>query len=246
MSPLPELPQLSPFMKMGYLFLQSLVPTIPASFLTLGDNPLYTIYETLPRIWGLSAHSDQVIAGLIMKLGGGMLLWGFIAWVFFVHNCFASLQDVATDALAVDLLEDDERGRVNGMMWASKLLGIVLTMVDYRAKATRQNVARMREEFGSGVFAVEIRTNIRLAEAPAAGQTIFEFDDSSTGADAYRRLAEEYLLRCQESEIVADDGMKLAPKASQGKMGGASTRRERRRAEDRAERRGTPSRSSRI
>jgi PAT family beta-lactamase induction signal transducer AmpG len=48
----------------------------------------------------------------------------FIAWVFFVHNCFASLQDVATDALAVDLLEDDERGRVNGMMWASKLVGI--------------------------------------------------------------------------------------------------------------------------
>ncbi len=82
-SPLPELPQLSPFMKMGYLFLQSLVPTIPASFLTLGDDPLYTIYETLPRVWGLSAHSDQVIAGLIMKLGGGFLLWGFIAWVFF-------------------------------------------------------------------------------------------------------------------------------------------------------------------
>jgi PAT family beta-lactamase induction signal transducer AmpG len=48
----------------------------------------------------------------------------FIAWVFFVHNCFASLQDVATDALAVDLLEEDERGRVNGMMWASKLFGI--------------------------------------------------------------------------------------------------------------------------
>jgi putative membrane protein len=82
-SPLPELPQLSPFMKMGYLFLQSLVPTIPASFLTLGDNALYPIYETLPRVWGLSAHSDQVIAGLIMKLGGGLLLWGFIAWVFF-------------------------------------------------------------------------------------------------------------------------------------------------------------------
>ena len=83
MSPLPELPQLSPFMKMGYLFLQSLVPTIPASFLTLGDNALYPIDETLPRVWGLSAHSDQVIAGLIMKLGGGLLLWGFIAWVFF-------------------------------------------------------------------------------------------------------------------------------------------------------------------
>ncbi len=44
--------------------------------------------------------------------------------IFFTHNCFASLQDVATDALAIDLLNDAERGRVNGFMWGSKLLGI--------------------------------------------------------------------------------------------------------------------------
>jgi PAT family beta-lactamase induction signal transducer AmpG len=44
--------------------------------------------------------------------------------IFFTHNCFASLQDVATDAMAIDLLEESERGRVNGFMWASKLLGI--------------------------------------------------------------------------------------------------------------------------
>ncbi len=48
----------------------------------------------------------------------------YLAWVFFAHNCFASLQDVATDALAVDLLDDEERGRVNGLMWASKLFGV--------------------------------------------------------------------------------------------------------------------------
>lgn len=81
--PIPDLPQLEPFHKMGYLFLQSLVPTVPASFLTLGDTPLYKIYETFPRLWGISAHTDQVIAGLIMKIGGGLLLWGFIAGVFF-------------------------------------------------------------------------------------------------------------------------------------------------------------------
>ncbi len=46
-----------------------------------------------------------------------------LGWVFFIHNCFASLQDVATDALALDLLEPWERGRVNGFMWASKLVG---------------------------------------------------------------------------------------------------------------------------
>ena len=46
-----------------------------------------------------------------------------LGWMFFLHNCFASLQDVATDALAVDILPPHEHGRVNGMMWASKLLG---------------------------------------------------------------------------------------------------------------------------
>lgn len=81
--PIPDIPKLPPFYRMGYLFLQSLVPTIPASFLTLGDRPLYKIYETLPRLWGISPHADQVIAGLVMKLGGGLLLWGFIAGTFF-------------------------------------------------------------------------------------------------------------------------------------------------------------------
>jgi PAT family beta-lactamase induction signal transducer AmpG len=50
----------------------------------------------------------------------------YIAVVFFIHNCFASLQDVAADALAVDLLDDSERGRVNGLMWGSKLVGVAV------------------------------------------------------------------------------------------------------------------------
>lgn len=83
MDPIPDTQSLTPFGKMGYLFLQSLVPTIPASFLTLGSTPLYPIYETFPRMWGLSAMNDQVLGGLLMKIGGGLIIWGFIAWVFF-------------------------------------------------------------------------------------------------------------------------------------------------------------------
>ena len=83
LSPLPESPPLNPPGQMLYLFFQSLAPTIPASFLTFGRTVLYTPYETFPRIWGISAMTDQLIAGLIMKLVGGAILWGFIAAIFF-------------------------------------------------------------------------------------------------------------------------------------------------------------------
>lgn len=83
LGPIPDTPQLPPFFRMGYVFLQSLVPTIPATFLTFGKTPLYPVYETFPRLWGISALDDQIYAGLIMKLGAGFLLWGFIAWIWF-------------------------------------------------------------------------------------------------------------------------------------------------------------------
>jgi putative membrane protein len=82
-APLPELRPLSPPAQMLYLFLQSIVPTVPASFLVFADRPIYHFYEHVPRLWNLSAGEDQRIAGLLMKLGGGLLLWMVIAVLFF-------------------------------------------------------------------------------------------------------------------------------------------------------------------
>ena len=82
------------------------------------------------------------------------------------------------------------------------LLGLVLTMVDYRTRANRETVEAIRREYGSRVFAIEIRTNIRLAEAPGHGQTIFEYDGECPGAKAYRLLAAELLIRA--SSLRAD------------------------------------------
>jgi len=81
--PIPDLPKLAPFPAMGYVFLQSLVPTVPASFLTFADAPIYRIYETFPRLWGVDVLTDQLIAGLIMKIGGGLVLWTVITVIFF-------------------------------------------------------------------------------------------------------------------------------------------------------------------
>jgi putative membrane protein len=83
LSPLPEIPRLSPPPRMIFLFLQSVVPTVPASFLTFGSSPLYKFYEGVPHLWGLSTLDDQRLAGLIMKIGAGLLLWLLIAVIFF-------------------------------------------------------------------------------------------------------------------------------------------------------------------
>ncbi|MDQ3610707.1 MAG: cytochrome c oxidase assembly protein [Actinomycetota bacterium] len=83
LSPLPELPHLSYPVRMMYLFAQSIVPTVPASFLTFGQTPLYSAYEVTTRAWGVSVLTDQQVAGLLMKIGGGLLLWAAIAWLFF-------------------------------------------------------------------------------------------------------------------------------------------------------------------
>jgi len=109
LSPLPEHPPLSPPAQMMYLFMQSLAPTIPASFLTFGHTLLYPVYGTFPRIWGLSALDDQLIAGLMMKLGGGLILWGFIATIFFR---WAARERDGWDALAMTNVERDLRTRV--------------------------------------------------------------------------------------------------------------------------------------
>ena len=83
LSPLPEIPRLAPPSRMAYLFLQSIVPTLPASFLTFGTTVLYHFYARKATIWGLTPVADQQLAGLIMKIGAGILLWALIAVTFF-------------------------------------------------------------------------------------------------------------------------------------------------------------------
>lgn len=112
-SPLLELPRLAYPGQMLYLFIHSLLPTVPASFLTLGHHPLYRFYETVPRLWGLSAMTDQRIAGLIMKIAGGFLLWGVIAALFF--KWYAREQKEGVDVLEwQDVDRDLRRTKLRG------------------------------------------------------------------------------------------------------------------------------------
>lgn len=83
LSPIEELPRLSPPLQMAYLFVQSLLPSVLAAFLTFSDGALYRFYADAPRTWGLSAVEDQRFAAFVMKIMGSLVLWGFITWAFF-------------------------------------------------------------------------------------------------------------------------------------------------------------------
>jgi putative membrane protein len=69
--------------KMIYLFLMSVVPTVPAAWLTFAEGVVYKHYDIPVRVWGLTATVDQQVAGAVMKTGGGIFLWTVITYMFF-------------------------------------------------------------------------------------------------------------------------------------------------------------------
>ena len=80
---IPELPRLTYPYQMAYLFVQSILPAVIASFITFSETAVYDFYEQAPRIWHISAVEDQQLAGGIMKMSGTLILWSFIGVAFF-------------------------------------------------------------------------------------------------------------------------------------------------------------------
>jgi len=68
---------------------------------------------------------------------------------------------------------------------------ILLTMYDGRTKLADQVVGEVRRHFGDKVCQTVIPRSVRLSEAPSFGQPVTVHDPHSTGAVAYRALAEE-------------------------------------------------------
>lgn len=80
--PLPEL-QLSEPGKMLYLFISSIVPTVPAGWLTFANGVVYSAYDHAEPLWGITPTGDQQAAGAIMKVVGGFYLWAIITHLYF-------------------------------------------------------------------------------------------------------------------------------------------------------------------
>ncbi len=75
--------------------------------------------------------------------------------------------------------------------------GLLLTMFDKRNRLTFQVEDEIKKHFADQVFKTVIPRNVRLSECPSHGQTVLEYDIKSTGAQAYIKLANEFLRRQQ-------------------------------------------------
>lgn len=76
-----------------------------------------------------------------------------------------------------------------------ELLGVVLTMFDKRTSLSEQVMTELHNHFDDKIFKTVVPRNVRLAEAPSFGKTIFEHDRWSKGARAYKQLAKEVAKR---------------------------------------------------
>jgi putative membrane protein len=93
----PEFNGLTYGARFAYLLVATLLPMVPAAFLTFADYPIYATYELAPRVADLSSGSDQLAAGLVMKFGGDAVILLAISVIFFRWHA----AEVAQDGLPV-------------------------------------------------------------------------------------------------------------------------------------------------
>jgi len=79
--------------------------------------------------------------------------------------------------------------------------GLVFSMVDPRANLTVQVMNEVKKILKDKVYETVIPRNVRLAEAPSFGKPILLYDKTSRGAEAYEKLAIEFLARSNPSPV---------------------------------------------
>ena len=93
-----------------------------------------------------------------------------------------------------DLLETIEKVRrvANPQL---EIVGVLITLHDTRTNIARDVVERIYKVFGDRVFKTFISKSVKLEESPAYKESIFTYAALSTGAQQYKRIAEEILER---------------------------------------------------
>lgn len=89
---------------------------------------------------------------------------------------------------------------------------ILPCMVNKRTNLTAEVLAELQHHFGKMLASTSIRSNVKLAEAPSFGRTIFEHAPESNGAADYEAVTDEFLARQGNvAHARQDEGLEDAP-----------------------------------
>jgi chromosome partitioning protein len=101
---------------------------------------------------------------------------------------YFALRGVALLKITIDKV----RERLNPKLEIDGVLG---TMFDGRTLHGREVMERLVEAWGDTVFHTVIRRTVKFSDSTVAGEPITSYASDSTGADSYRQLAREVLVR---------------------------------------------------
>ncbi len=105
-----------------------------------------------------------------------------------VQTQFLALQGMSRLVEVIDLVKQ----RLHPGL---RLSGIVPCMYDSRMRLAREVLSELRRYFPAQVFRTPISSNVKLAESPSFGKTIFEYAPESIGARDFASLSHEVLTQ---------------------------------------------------
>lgn len=93
----------------------------------------------------------------------------------------------------METVEMMQRGLNPGLF----LEGVLLNMVDKRNNLTKDVAMEVRRFFKDKVYQSEIPRNVRLAEAPSYGMSIYDYDNLSRGSMSFKKWVKEFIKRSE-------------------------------------------------
>jgi chromosome partitioning protein len=109
---------------------------------------------------------------------------------------YLSLQGMAKLLEVIDLVQSQLNPNL-------KIACVLPCMLDSRTNLSMEVLAEIKEHFGDLLTTARIRNNVKLAEAPSFGRTIFEHAPDSNGAKDYAAFAIEFMQKIGMNDIAA-------------------------------------------
>ncbi len=103
---------------------------------------------------------------------------------------YFALRGVALLTQTIDKVQD----RLNPRL---RIVGLLGTMYDGRTLHSREVLQTLVDGWGDAVFHTVIRRTVKFSEATVVGEPLTVYAAGSNGAESYRQLAREVLVRCQ-------------------------------------------------